>query len=53
MFDKMAYYLTIKNKENNEIVTFSHFRFDYEYDDEVLYWYQKHSIYSFNNILIF
>lgn len=37
MSESSAKYLIATN-EKNEIVGFSHFRFDIDYGDEVLYW---------------
>ena len=39
MFEDNAWYLLAKNKEG-DIAGFSHFRFDMDYDDEVVYVYE-------------
>ena len=40
MLDESAWYLLAKNADNGEICGFSHFRYDMDYDDEVLYVYE-------------
>ncbi len=37
MFDSRAYYLLAYDCAN-KLVGFSHFRFDMDFDDEVVYW---------------
>jgi hypothetical protein len=39
MFDSKAYYLLATNVATNDLVGFSHFRFDYDQDCEVIYWF--------------
>ena len=38
MFDEAAYYLIAYDSKKNQPIGFSHFRFDIDYDDEVIYW---------------
>ena len=40
LFDDRAWYLLARDADNGKPVAFSHFRFDMDYDDEVLYVYE-------------
>ncbi|RXG69030.1 N-alpha-acetyltransferase 40 [Armadillidium vulgare] len=44
-FNEMAHpaakYIIIKEKDTNKLLAFSHFRFDVDYSEEVLYWYEE------------
>ncbi len=40
LLEDAAWYLLARNTETNEAVGFAHFRFDMDYDDEVLYCYE-------------
>ena len=50
MTEDRALYLIVRNKDG-EPVAFVHFRFDMEYDEEVLYWYVR-KIIHFSLILL-
>ena len=38
MFDSTAYYAIAFNQDTSQPVGFCHFRFDNDYDNEVIYW---------------
>lgn len=40
MFDDRAWYLLARDMDDGSLLAFSHFRFDMDYDDEVLYVYE-------------
>jgi hypothetical protein len=52
MSEERALYLIVRNKDG-EPVAFVHFRFDMEYDEEVLYWYVELVIFClFNGFIL-
>lgn len=40
LFDDRAWYLIARNAEDKKLIGYAHFRFDMDYDDEVLYCYE-------------
>lgn len=39
MTEEAARFILLRDTESKELVAFSHFRFDLDYGEEVLYWY--------------